>query len=265
MQASSRTPPIAADPPTYCKGHPKFTDASPVHTFRVQNETIILKHDPEVFPPSAFGLRFAEQIDFSKCSRAADIGTGTGLLAILAAKKGLGEVKATDISSKAVELANHNARVLNSVNVVDALQGHFFAHCKGLFDLITANLPQEIIPPAYSSTLSCLQSQAINGQGVGGNQILLDFLEHAPNFMHAQTKLYIIVNTITDYRLTLQKIEKSYGSKLIWQGVTNVKAFVRENIDFFDRLIASGIIDLIEDEHGAWRARQFIYQLTLPP
>ncbi|MCW6512708.1 50S ribosomal protein L11 methyltransferase [Lichenifustis flavocetrariae] len=210
-------------------------------------------------------MKFAEYIDFKDCRRAADIGTGTGLLAILAAKKGATEVKATDISPLAVRLADLNARMANAIDVIETRQGHFFCDYEGTFDVITANLPQEIIPPAYGSSISTLQSQAIDGGGTGGNTILLDFLEVAPKYMHPHTRLYVIVNTITDYKQTLQKISTSYEATLVWQGITSVKAFVSENIGFFGGLIDRRIVDLVEDEAGNWHAHQFIYQLTLPP
>ena len=263
MRQSSRDAPTTADTPTYCQGHSKFTDAFPTHAFQVQGETIILKHDPDVFPPSAFGLKFAEYIDFGGCRRAIDIGTGTGLLAILAAKKGVPEIHATDVSAHAVRLAEQNARDLNEVRGVMTRQGSFLGNLCGCFDVITANLPQEILPPDYHAELSPLQSQAINGGGVGGNAILLEFLDVAPLYMHPGTRLYVIVNTITDYRATLHKINERYCPTLVWEGATNAKAFVRDHIGFFRRLIEDGLICMTEDAAGNWRARQFIYRLAL--
>ena len=225
----------------------------------------MLQHHPDVFPPSAFGLKFAEQIDFAGCCRAADIGTGTGLLAILAARKGIRDVKATDTSPAALHLADGNARKLNGVDAVDVRLGHFFCDLQGNFDLITANLPQEIIPPGYRATLSPLQTQAIDGGGAGGNAILLDFLDIAARYMHADTRLYVIVNTITDYRVTLRKIDAGFSASLVWQGTTTTKAFVRDNIAYFGGLMDEGIVALTEDDQGNWHASQFIYRLGLKP
>ena len=246
-----------------CEGHPKFTDEATVHSFCAQGEIIVLKHDPEVFPPSSFGLKFAEHIDFQNCRRAADIGTGTGLLAILAAKKGVPEIQATDLSERAVQLTEHNAKHLNGVEGVETRSGHFFCDLTGVFDVITANLPQEIIPPAYDTSLSRLQSQAIDGRGTGGNAILLEFLDIAPAYMHSETRLYVIVNSITDYKKTLRSIEDKFQASLAWEGMTSVKSFVRENIGFFRVLMEAGIISIEEDDSGNWRARQFIYRLAL--
>ena len=249
--------------PKLCQGHARFTDGKPIHSFLVQGEIVALKHHPDVFPPSAFGLKFAEQIDFTGCRRAADIGTGTGLLAILAAKKGVPEIRATDVSGLAVQLTEQNAREMNAVHGIETRQGHFFCDLRGVFDVITANLPQEILPPDYHAGLSTLQSQAIDGGGIGGNAILLEFLDIAQAHMHPGTKLYIIVNTITDYKVTLQKIYSIYNAELVWEGETSAKAFVHENIAFFQRLIEAGIVCLVADGDGNWRARQFVYRLGL--
>jgi release factor glutamine methyltransferase len=248
--------------PGFSAGHQQFTAAESEHAYQVQGETIVLRHHPDVFPPSAFGLKLAAQIDFTGCRRAIDIGTGTGLLAILAARKGVAEVLATDISDLSVRLADYNAREMNGV-AVEARQGSFFAGFEGPFDVIIANLPQEILPPAYKQTLSAEQRRAIEGGGPGGNGILLDFLAEAPAFMNEQTKLHVFVDTVTDYRAALALIDRLYTSRLLWEGLTATKTFVRDNPEFFGALNDAGIVSLVQDEAGNWLARQLIYQLSL--
>ena len=262
MTARQATAPCPAAPSA---GHAKFLSAAATHSYRLQGESIVLRQHPDVFPPSAFGLNFAEQVDFSRCRRAADIGTGSGLLAILAARKGVPDVKATDTSAAALRLAHSNARGLNGVDAIDVRLGHLFCDLEGPFDVITANLPQEIIPPSYRAGLSPLQKRAIDGGGVGGNAILLDFLDVAPRHMHRTTRLYVIVNTVTDYRATLRRIEAGFSACLVWQGSTATKSFVRDNIGFFRGLIDDGTVSLTQDGTGEWQARQFIYRLGLKP
>ena len=225
----------------------------------------MLRQHPDVFPPSVFGLNFAERVDFSSCRRAVDIGAGSGLLAILAARKGVPDVTATDSSAAALRLTDSNARDLNGVAAIDLRLGHLFCDLEGPFDVITANLPQEIIPPAYRDGLSPLQQRAIDGGGHGGNAILLDFLDVAPRYMHDTTRLYVIVNTITDYRATLRRIAAGFSACLVWQGSTATKSFVRDNIGFFRELMEDSTVALMQDAAGSWRARQLIYRLGLKP
>ena len=250
-------------PDPFCTGHAKFTDGETTRTYLVQGEAITLRHHPDVFPPSAFGLQFGAQVQFRGCDRAADIGSGTGLLAILAGRKGVLDVVATDTSERAVRLTERNARELNDLSCVSGRCGSFFAGVGGTFDVITANLPQEIIPPNHLATLSASQASAIDGLGPGGNAILLEFLDIAPAHMHERTRLYVIVNTITDHASTLRKIDERYAKRLLWRGLARTKDFVRDNIPYFRGLMAEGTISIAQDEKGVWFAHQYIYELRL--
>ncbi len=72
-----------------------------------------------------------------------DVGTGTGVLAIGAAKLGFGNVVAVDTDPMAVDACIKNAK-LNSLNNMSVLEGDITA-VQGSFDFITANLLSEIL------------------------------------------------------------------------------------------------------------------------
>ena len=256
-----RSPPAPSSMDGFCRGNERFTEGAVTQRYRVQGEIITLEHLPDVFPPSAFGLQLGEHLDFAGCHRAIDIGTGTGLFAILAARKGVAEVKATDVSEAAVALASRNARAIGVADAVEVGQGAFFADFDGSFDVVVANLPQEILPPGYQGVLNGKQLRAIDGGGDGGNAILLDFLERAPDHMSVETRLYTFVDTLTDYARALSLIEARYRSKLLWDGLTATKAFVRDNIAFFRKLNDAGVISIVQDRNGRWQARQMIFEL----
>jgi len=239
-----------------------FGSSEHVQDYAIQNVAVRLRHHPNVFPPSPFGLRFAEVLDLRAGERVADIGTGTGLLGILAAKKGAREVIATDTSAAAVELAGFNARHLNAVEQMAVVQGSFFGEVSGCFDAIVANLPQEMVPPAYLDDLNADQAQALCGGSRGGNELLLEFLELAPRHMHAGSRLYIIVNTITDYKATLAAIGRNYRSTLVWEGVAPTKDFVAAHLGWFRERLDTGMIDIFTNPDGRWHARQFVYELS---
>ena len=160
----------------FCRGNERFPERAATRRYCLQGEVITLDHLPDVFPPSTFGLQLGEHLDFSGCRRVIDVGTGTGLFAILAARKGVPEVKATDVSDVAVALAHRNAQASGVADVVAVAQGAFFAGFEGGFDAVVANLPQEILPPGYQEALNGWQLRAIDGGGEGGNAVLLDFL-----------------------------------------------------------------------------------------
>ncbi len=68
-----------------------------------------------------------------------DIGCGTGILAICAAKIGAGSVAAVDLDPKAVEIAGTNASINGVADSVDIINRDA-SMCDGTFELITANL-----------------------------------------------------------------------------------------------------------------------------
>ena len=81
--------------------------------------------------------------DQSACPRIADVGTGSGILAItLALEYPRGSVLALDISMPALEIAHRNAAALNARNVRFAASDLLdAAHGEEPFDLIVSNPP----------------------------------------------------------------------------------------------------------------------------
>jgi len=102
---------------------------------------------PGVFPPvspfSYDSLLLAEANDAQPGEAVLDIGTGTGVQAIISAKKGASKVVATDISQQAIENVGYNTTKHNLARIINVRKGNLFDPLeKGeRFDLILANLP----------------------------------------------------------------------------------------------------------------------------
>jgi release factor glutamine methyltransferase len=73
--------------------------------------------------------------------RVADVGTGTGVLAVIAALRGAREVVATDISVKALDNAFFNVRQNQVLDKVKVVRTNLLDGVLGTFDVIFANLP----------------------------------------------------------------------------------------------------------------------------
>lgn len=72
-----------------------------------------------------------------------DVGTGSGILAILAAKLGAASVQAVDLDQTALLVAREN--VQNNQVVVNLQQTDLVATVEGLFDVVVANILAEVI------------------------------------------------------------------------------------------------------------------------
>jgi ribosomal protein L11 methyltransferase len=93
--------------------------------------------------------------------RVADVGTGTGILAIAAAKLGAREVVAVDDDALAVKIAQGNAERNGVADRVRVLEGDGFHALHGTYDLIVCN----IISSFLNSTAS-LVPPLLNAGGV---------------------------------------------------------------------------------------------------
>lgn len=74
-----------------------------------------------------------------------DVGTGSGILAVIAAKLGAGQVYAVDIDSVAVRVAKENIELNKVQDTVTAAQGDLLTGVSGQADLIVANIIADII------------------------------------------------------------------------------------------------------------------------
>jgi methylase of polypeptide subunit release factors len=229
--------------------------------YKVQGRRISLRQHPNVAPASSFSVQLAQRIDVAPGERVADVGSGTGILAILAAKAGAEDIVATDNSAIALTTAQFNASELNGASAINFRYGHFFAGAGGVFDVILANLPQDIVPEHYLTRLNKEQTLALDGGGAGGNALILDFLDAAPYYMKDSSRLYVSVNTATDYRATLRAIAARYNPRMIWQGTAPAKDYVSEYFDWFKVLLRHGAVDIFPDAEGCLRTRHYIYEL----
>jgi methylase of polypeptide subunit release factors len=211
-----------------------------------------------VFVPTPNGLFYARSIRVSPGERVIDVGTGSGVLGIAAARAGA-QVSATDTDARAVRAARHNA-ALNDVKV-DASEGPFFADFDGEFDVILANLPNEIVAPSHLARLAPAEARTFAG-GAQGNALLLELLRRAPRYMHAQSRLYLGVHSLTDYHGTLRTALERFEMRLIDVATLPAKPFVGEHIGEYLPLRDAGVISLFKDAEG-WHTFGYVYELRL--
>lgn len=117
--------------------------------YKASGSEVIVKIDPGM----AFGTGThettalcAEMIEkyLTAGDRVLDVGTGSGILAVLASKLSAREVDARDIDPSAVKAAKENCEFNNAGNV-RCMQSDLIASAEGVYDLISANIVADII------------------------------------------------------------------------------------------------------------------------
>ncbi|MFA5995027.1 MAG: methyltransferase [Patescibacteria group bacterium] len=98
---------------------------------------------PNVFWPYEDSMLLVQKFVINPGERVLDIGTGCGVIAIMAANQGAKQVVAVDINPAAIQATNQNARKHGVANIIDARCSNLFAqlHNNEIFDVITVNLP----------------------------------------------------------------------------------------------------------------------------
>ena len=97
-----------------------------------------------------------------------DVGTGTGILAIAAAKFGVNNITAIDVDKNAISIANENA-TLNNVNHIIIFREPELGYLTETFNLITANLTAKVLLQIRNGLFSSL--------AVGGYMLISGIIE----------------------------------------------------------------------------------------
>lgn len=129
---------LNSEPIAYLTGHKEFMGLDLLTDARA----LIPRPETELLVEAALAVARA-QLDRGAAPVAADIGTGSGAiaLALAALEPRLPRVYATDLSAGALALAAENARRLGVAERVTLLQGDLLAPLPEPVDLLLANLP----------------------------------------------------------------------------------------------------------------------------
>ncbi len=110
-----------------------------------------------------------------------DVGSGTGILAIMAAKRGAKEIVATDIDDWCIENSTENFK-LNQVESIQVLKGEINMVDQTDFDIIIANINKNVLLTqlgAYSERLKAGGQLLLSGFYTEDNQdLIIEAQEH---------------------------------------------------------------------------------------
>lgn len=188
----------------------------------------------EVYEPAEDSFLFAENLHVKLDSNVLDVGTGSGLLAVAAAKQGA-EVVAVDINPFAIRCAKQNAeRNRVSGKMAFLLSDLLSAFSKAVkFDLILFNSPY--LPSEQGEEETWL-GKAWAG-GLTGRQVIDKFISQAPRHLAASGEVLLLQSTVAGVESTQQKFRLA-GMK--------AEIVASQGLPFFETLILLRAISSVE-------------------
>lgn len=132
-----------------------------------------------------------------------DIGTGSGVLALLLAKKGLSSITGTDINRRAIEAARHNVEQHHLQHIITIVEADLFPDKGKAVDLILFN------PPWLPIKGSNIIEQALYDDKY---RLLKRFLTEAGRYLTTRGEIWLIFSNLAEQ---LELIPKGYLEELI--------------------------------------------------
>jgi release factor glutamine methyltransferase len=155
-----------------------------------------------VYEPAEDTFLFSENIDVAAGMVVLDVGTGCGLLGVIAAEKAR-LVVAVDVNPYAVRCALENARFHNVSEKLLFIQGDLVSciNPRQQFDRIFFNAPY--LPTEHRESVTWL-SRAWDG-GVTGRELIDRFISSAHEYLKDDGKIFIMQSTLVDVNRTIEK------------------------------------------------------------
>jgi len=173
----------------------------PYQTKRVHFADLIFDVNDNVYEPAEDSFLFADNLAINKDQSVLDLGTGSGILAVSAAKKAA-HVVAVDLSPYAIRCAKDNAKLNHVDGKVAFLQSDLFsAFYEGVrFDVVLFNAPY--LPSEVGEDASWI-GRAWAG-GANGRAIVDRFIAQVPAYLNSEGRVLLMQSTLTGVDETIK-------------------------------------------------------------
>ncbi len=214
-----------------------------LQSFEFDGQALELELSEEVFQPTLTSRALARSMTIPDGACALDLGCGTGVLAILAARRGAACVHAVDVMPQACALARANAVRCGVGDRVHVSCGDLFESVAGRkFDVIISDVSgvaDEVarLSPWYPATIPT--------GGHDGADHIVRLLRAAPAYLRPGGALYFATGSISNVRRTLDAAHEAFGDRVELMEELNVP-FVQEfndNLEAMTRMQSEGIVD----------------------
>lgn len=159
-----------------------------------------------VYEPAEDSFLFAENLPVGTGDRVVDMGTGCGILGVIAATKA-DEVVAVDVNPYAVRCAKENAELNHVAEKMSFVQGDLFSSIRTgeRFDLVLFNAPY--LPSDEKDEDSWLARSWAGG--VSGRNVIDRFISGAPEHLERNGEILLVQSTLSDVEETLNRFAGS--------------------------------------------------------
>jgi release factor glutamine methyltransferase len=186
-----------------------------VYPKKVYFKDYVFLVDEHVYEPAEDTFLLAEKMRVEEDDAVLDMGTGCGILAVLAVEKAK-SVLAVDINPYAIECAIKNAEMNGARERIEFRHGDLFQPIKPneQFNLILFNSPY--LPSEPDEEKSWVGKAWAGGRN--GRKIIDRFIMNAPNFLAAGGRIQLVQSSLSDVNRTLKMFsERSLRAMVVAQ------------------------------------------------
>ena len=172
-----------------------------VYPKKVYFKNYVFMVDEHVYEPAEDSFLLAEKMTVTEDDAVLDMGTGCGILAVLAAEKAK-RVLAVDINPYAIDCAVKNAEMNGVKERIEFRHGDLFQSIKlnESFSLILFNSPY--LPSEPDEERSWIGKAWAGGSN--GRKVIDRFVMDAPNFLAAGGRIQLVQSSLSDVDRTVK-------------------------------------------------------------
>ena len=173
---------------------------------------VFLVHE-KVYEPAEDTFLLVENLKVEEKEVVLDMGTGCGILAVLAAKKAK-KVVATDINPYAIKCAEKNAKMNCVEDKIEFRLGDLFQPIRPheTFSLILFNAPYL---PSESYEERSWIGRAWAG-GPSGREVIDRFITNAPEFLTVDGQILLVQSSLSDIDKTMDRFDETgLGARVV--------------------------------------------------